>query len=255
VNLLLLTDDDRVDTHSYRAEGRYRVEGDRARHLLDVLGVEVGSTVRAGLLEAAMGEACVVGVHPDPPAVELEATLDGDPPPRADVDLVLAIPRPKMLLRLVPQIAAMGVDRLVLLRTWRVEKSYLSARILRPEAYRPLLHEGMQQGRTTREPRVTVEPLFRPFVEDRARTLFDGTRRLVGHPPAETPLAGVSLGATERVSIVIGPEGGLLPFELELLGAAGFQAVSLGDRTLRVDTAAISFLSQVALLRAQSVRR
>jgi RsmE family RNA methyltransferase len=247
VNLLLLTDDDHVDAH------RYRVEGDRARHMREILGVESGSTVRAGLLEGAMGEARVLRVTPA--AVELEAPLEGDPPPRAGVDLVLAIPRPIMLRRLLPQIVALGVDRLVLLRTWRVEKSYLSARILRPEVYRPLLHEGMSQARTTREPRVTVEPLFRPFVEDRVGELLAGTRRIVGHPLATTPLAEIRVGADERVAIAIGPEGGFLPFELDLLQAAGFEGVTLGDRTLRVDTAALAFLAQIGLLRAQSVRR
>ncbi len=247
MNLLLFTEDDRI------AATRYRVTGDRAGHLRTVLGVAVGTTVRAGLLEAAMGEALVVAL--DAESVELEADLDGEPPPRAVVDLVLAIPRPKMLLRLLPQIAAMGVDRLVLLRTWRVEKPYLSARILRREAYRPLLLEGLAQGRCTREPRVTIEPLFRPFVEDRAASLFGGTRCLVGHPLAETPLAGVRLAATERVTLAIGPEGGFLPFEIDLLACAGFEAVTLGDRTLRVDTATLALLAQVSLLRAQSVRR
>jgi RsmE family RNA methyltransferase len=247
VNLLLLTENDRV------ADDRYRVAGDRARHLREILGVAVGETVRAGLLEGAMGETRVVAV--DDEVVELEGRLDGLPPPRADVDLVLAIPRPKMLRRLLPQITAMGVDRLVLLRTWRVEKPYLTARILRPEEYRPLLHEGMSQARTTREPRVTIEPLFRPFVEDRAADLFAGTRCLVGHPTAETPLAEIRVASDERVTLAIGPEGGFLPFEIELLRAAGFEGITLGQRTLRVDTASLALLAQVGLLRSQSLLR
>jgi len=247
VNLLLLTEDDRLDTR------RYRVEGDRARHLREVLRVDEGTVVRAGLLEGAMGEARVVGLGPE--FVEVTAELGGEAPARAAVDLVLAIPRPKMLRRLLPQIAALGVDRLVLLRTWRVEKPYLTASILRPEHYRPLLREGLAQARTTREPRVTVEPLFRPFVEDRATDLFAGSRCLIGHPPAPAPLANVRVEPTERVALAIGPEGGFLPFEVGLFEAAGFAGVTLGARTLRTDTATLAFLAQVALLRAQAVHR
>jgi RsmE family RNA methyltransferase len=247
VNLLLLSDDDRSGAASFR------ISGDRARHVRDVLGATVGDTLRAGLLEGPVGEARVTALGTE--EIEVSARLTGDPPPRADVDLVLAIPRPKMLRRLLPQLAALGVDRLILLRTWRVEKPYLTARILRPEVYRPLLHEGMSQARTTREPRVTVEPLFRPFVEDRAAELFTGSRRLVGHPLAPHPFAEVRLAHAEKVALVIGPEGGLLPFEIELLGAAGFEGVSLGARTLRVDTAAVAMVAGVGLLRARALHR
>ena len=100
-----------------------------------------------------------------------------------------------------------------------------------------------------------MEPLFRPFVEDRAGELFAGSRRIVGDPHAAVPLADVRVDAAERVTVAIGPEGGFLPFEVELLGAAGFQGVTLGERTLRVDTATLAFLAQIALLRAQSLRR
>ncbi len=238
--MLLLHEFDRM------APGRFAVSGARARHLVQTLGVDVGRRVRAGLLEGAVGEAEVLSVEPD--RVELHAQLEGAPPPRPRVDLILAIPRPKMLRRLLPQIAAIGVDRLVLLRTWRVEKPYLSASILQPEAYRALLHDGLAQARCTREPRVTIEPLFRPFVEDRAAALLtDGALGLVAHPGGAHPLEQVlDSGAARRAVLAIGPEGGFLPFEIELLTAAGLRLVGLGPRILRTDTACIAALAAAA---------
>ena len=240
MNLLLLLEDDRV------AGDRFRISGSRARHVREVLGAGAGATLRAGLLGGPVGTATVVAVGAE--EIALDAVLDAPPPPPSGVSLVLAIPRPKMLARVLPQLAAMGVDDVVLLRTWRVAKPYLTAQVLEPATYRPLLFEGMMQGRTTREPCVRVEPLFRPYVEDRAAAEFADARRLVAHPGAATPLAAAVPPGRERVVVAIGPEGGLLPYEVDLLEAAGFCPVSLGERTLRVDTAAVAAVAVIGRL-------
>ena len=49
--------------------------------------------------------------------------------------------------------------------------------------------------------------------------------------------------------ILIGPEGGLAPEEIELALSSGYQAASLGAVTLRVETAAVAACSIVSLLR------
>jgi RsmE family RNA methyltransferase len=246
VNLLLLQETDHV------AGARFRIDGPRARHVREVLGAGPGATLRAGLLDGPLGTATVAA--DDGEHVVLDLALEAPATPPSGLELVLAIPRPKMLRRLLPQIAAMGVDSIVLLRTWRVEKPYLTAKVLEPETYRPLLHEGLMQGRSTREPKVRVEPLFRPYVEDRMAQEFAGARCLVAHPLATEPLASVAPSPDERVVIAIGPEGGFVPFEIEALSAAGFTPVSMGERTLRVDTATIALLAQIDLLRGAGSR-
>ncbi len=243
MNLLLLDGSDLV------SDGIYRVADGRARHVREILRSEPGDTLRVGLLGGGTGSGDIVSSDDD--GVTLRGAF-GAAPPRPLTDVVLAIPRPKMLARLVPQIAALGVDRLVLLRTWRVAKPYLTARVLEDGSLRALLLKGLSQGRETHVPRVSIEPLFRPFAEDRAPDLANGTTALVAHPGAATPLAGVTVGRAGRVVLAVGPEGGFLPFEIELLEAAGFRSVSLGDRTLRTDTAAVAVLAQVSLLRAQA---
>jgi RsmE family RNA methyltransferase len=235
VNLLLLFDDDPRDG------GRFTVRGERAEHVREVLRAEPGRELRVGLLEGPCGRARVVEATAD--AVVLDCTFDAEPPPRALVDLVLAVPRPKSLMKLWPEIAALGVDRVVLLRTWRVAKPYLTARALDPSVYRPLLFDGMMQAKTTREPRV------KPWAEDRAPDFVRGRAALVAHPPAATPLADVRIAGGERVVLAVGPEGGFVAYEVEALERAGFRAVSMGERTLRVETAAVALLAQIELLR------
>jgi RsmE family RNA methyltransferase len=207
VNLVLLYPQDRLE------DGGFRVAGARARHLRDVLRAEVGGTFRVGLLDGPCGSARVTRMDDD--AVELDVLFEPEAPPRPLVDLVLAIPRPKALTRLLPQMAAMGVDRLVLLRTWRVAKPYLTARVLLPEVHGPLLHEGLAQARATHPPRVALEPLFRPWVEDRAPALAAGATALVAHPTAERALHGVEIAPADRVVLAVGPEGGFIPLEVE----------------------------------------
>jgi len=242
MNLILLSESDCV------AGDRFRLTGRRARHVTDVLHAAPGRDLRVGLLDGPLGVGRVaeaVAGH-----VELDCTFDLDPPLRPRTDLVLAVPRARSLRRLLPEVAALGVDRIVLLRTWRVSKPYLSQTILRPDQYRPLLHEGLMQARCTREPRVVVEPLFRPFVEDRLPTFAAGARCWIAHPDAPAPLAAQRLDRDERVVLAVGPEGGWVPYEVEALGRAGFSPVSMGGRTLRVETACTALLAQVDLLRS-----
>lgn len=241
MNLILLFDGDR------ESGGRFVLGGDRARHVREVLHAEPGRELRVGLLEGPLGTGRVVETVDD--RVVLDCAFDAEPPPRPLVDLVLAVPRPKSLVKLWPEIAALGVDRVVLVRTWRVGKPFLTAGALDPDVYRPLLFDGMMQAKTTREPRVTAEPLFRPWVEDRAPALVLGATALVAHPAAATPLAALRISREDRVVVAVGPEGGFIPFEIEALGRAGFRSVSMGERTLRVETATVALLAQIDLLR------
>jgi RsmE family RNA methyltransferase len=240
VNLVLLFEPERV------LADRFLVRGPRAEHIRNVLGAKIGDELRVGLLEGPVGVARVLSLGPE---VELSCVFE-ETPPRPDVDLILAVPRPKSLKKLLPEVTALGVDRLILLRTWRVAKPYLSTAILEPKIHQPLLHEGMMQAMTTRMPRVSVEPLFKPFVEDRLPS-FEGLK-LVAHPYAETPLHQVPIAAGERIVLLVGPEGGLLPYEIDALESSGFRSIHMGERILRVETACVALLAQLSLLRAMA---
>jgi RsmE family RNA methyltransferase len=241
VNLILLFESDRVSGN------RFRIEDARAEHVRSVLRSAPGDTLRVGLLEGPLGSGVVTRI--DDRALELDAEFEPAPPPRPLVDLLLAVPRPIALRRLLPQLTALGVDRLILLRTARVERSFLDATLLAPDQLAPLLHAGLMQARCTRAPVVTLERRFRPFVEDRVGELFGASRRLAAHPSAARSLSDVRFATQQRVALAVGPEGGWVPFEVELLESAGFLPVSLGPRVLRLETACVALLAQVALLR------
>lgn len=238
MNLILVEHSERT------ADGTAVLRGERARHVADVLRAGPGDRIRVGLVDGPAGEAVVVQASAD--AVELRDLPAGDPPPRARIDLLLALPRPKVLKRLWAQLAALGVDRILLTNAARVERNYFDTHVLDEAFHRPLLLEGLQQARDTRLPRVSLHRRFRPFIEDELDGLTDAAKRLVADPSATVNVhTALTAAVPERVLLAVGPEGGWVPFELDLLRARGFTAVGLGPRTLRTDTACVALLALV----------
>jgi 16S rRNA (uracil1498-N3)-methyltransferase len=236
VNLILLEPDE------INAAGDVALAGARARHLLEVLRVEPGHQVRVGVVDGPRGTA-TVQLNGDE-TVALRCELEAEIPPRPRVDLLLAVPRPKVLRRLWAQIAALGVGQIILTNAEKVERNYFDTHILAPETYRPLLIEGLQQSRDTRVPLVSIHRQFKVLVEDQLDVLFGGGLRVVADPSAATPLTEVVRSSTaERMLLAIGPEGGWNAFELGLLHAHGFQPAGMGPRTLRTDTACVALLA------------
>jgi RsmE family RNA methyltransferase len=226
-------------------DGAAVLEGAPARHAIEVLRVSPGQEIRIGIVDGAAGTGRVTRVEAD--RVTLQCTL-GEVPPVPDVDLLLALPRPKVMRRLWAQLAALGVGRIILTNAARVERNYFDTHVLDPAFYRPLLVEGLQQAQDTRLPRVSIHRRFRPLVEDDLDALSNADVRLVAHPVAGAAAIGSAWPAgASRVLMAVGAEGGWDEFELGLLRDRGFRLVSLGTRTLRADTACVAL---IAALRA-----
>ncbi|MCQ4320566.1 16S rRNA (uracil(1498)-N(3))-methyltransferase [Stutzerimonas stutzeri] len=234
MNLLLL------EAADFVATDRVILRDRRLTHLHEVHRAEAGESLRVGLLGGQMGQGHLLRL--DAKEAELEIELQQTPPAKLPVTLLLALPRPKMLRRVLQTAASMGVPRLVLLNSYRVEKSFWQTPFLEPQAIREQLLLGLEQARDTLLPEVTIEKRFKPFVEDRLPQLAAGTRGLVGHP-GDYPACPRAL--SEPVTLAIGPEGGWIPYEVAKLIEAGLQPVQLGDRILRVETAVSALLARL----------
>jgi 16S rRNA (uracil1498-N3)-methyltransferase len=222
-------------------DGAAVLEGAQARHAIDVLRVSPGQEIRIGVVDGAIGTGRVTRVGAG--RVDIECTL-GSVPPVPDIDLLLALPRPKVMRRLWAQLAALGLGRIMLTNAARVERNYFDAHVLDPASYRPLLVEGLQQVQDTRVPHVTIHRRFRPLVEDELDALSPADLRLVAHPaPEAAAIAAAWTPGASRVLLAVGPEGGWDEFELRLLNDRGFTVVALGPRTLRADTACVALLA------------
>ena len=242
MNLVLLEPDDLAGDEAV-------LRGRRARHVREVHRVRPGDVLQVGLVGSLVGDGTVLAVEGD--EVRLRVHLCRAPPARSGIDLLLALPRPKVLKRLLAATASLGVERVVLVNAARVEKSYFDSPFLAPDALREALVLGLEQARDTVLPEVRLRPRFRPFVEDELPSWWPAPApKLVAHPASESGLEGCEVGrARSKVVVAVGPEGGFVPFELDLLARAGFTAFTLGERILRVDTAVVAVVAQLQLLR------
>jgi RsmE family RNA methyltransferase len=226
LNLLLFSDDDRIEA------GKIRVHDRRLEHLRSVHRAVVGDTLRIGEIDGLMGEARILAIS-DTAAV-LDVTLNQPPPDKLPLSLVLALPRPKMLRRILRNAAEFGVGELHLINSYRVEKSYWQSPVLEDATVREYLLQGLEQSRDTRLPIMVEHRRFKVFAEDVLPGMIAGKDALLAHPGAAQPCPR----QTDKTTVlVIGPEGGFIPYEVSQLQASGCQTVSLGTRILRVENA------------------
>ena len=224
-------------------DGIVEFDDARAAHVLGVLHGEVGQTLKVGVLDGPIGTAVIESV--DGAAVRARVELTGESL-APWVDLVLAPPRPRVMKRLLPQLASMGAGRIFLVGAKKVEKDFWGATLLKEENYRPLLVDGLMQAGTTAVPVLETRRNFRKFVAEELDALLPSPRRIVAHPyGAGIAAAPADEAAAGRLTLAIGPEGGWTEDEVALLEAHGFRRYSLGARILRTDTATIALLARL----------
>ncbi len=229
------------------ADGVAEFGGVRAWHVANVLGGERGMPLKTGEVDGLVGTGEILEVRQDPDGGEYRVSVrvrHDEEPPKPWFDLVLAPPRPRVMKRLLPQLAAMGVGRIVLVGAKKVEKDFWGATLLREENWRPLFVEGLMQCGATAMPGLETRRNFRRFLAEELDGMFPDTDRAVAHPHTDGRAA---YGGRDgrRLLLAIGPEGGWTDDELALMEERGFRRYSLGRRILRTDTATIAAIAKL----------
>jgi len=210
----------------------------RFEHIRSVHKPEIGALLNVGLLNGAIGKGEVLELNDS--GVTLKISLDKEPPAALPLTLILALPRPKMLKRILQTVAAMGVKELYLVNSYRVDKSYWSTPIL--NQVEEQLKLGLEQAGDTVMPKVYLRKRFKPFVEDELPEIAKNTRALVAHPyNADRCPEPESIPTT----LAIGPEGGFIEYEVDKLNQCGFKSVHIGERILRVENAVPVLLAKL----------
>lgn len=238
MNLLL------VEPEEVTGDGMVVLGDRRAEHLRKFIGVQVGSTVKAGIVAGGIGTAEVITDDGTTMALRLSITAPASVP--MPVSLVLAVPRPKVLTRVIETASAFGVTRIDLTNSWRVEKSYLSSPRLYDEALAYATRFGAEQGATTHIPPVQLH--------DRLMGLLDARWAVPDAPPATKLIAHPGAPPIEQAQLswplvlALGPEGGWIQRELDTFVERGFTQVSIGTPILRVEAALSAVLGQLLVL-------
>lgn len=234
MNLILLKKDDLI------SDNRIRLDGRRAKHLRSVHRAELGKQLTIGMINGLIGTGIVVGLTND--SVVLDIELNKEPPTPIPVTLVLALPRPKSLKKALHAAMSMGVKNIHIINSFRVDKSYWQTPILKEEGLFEQIALALEQCKDTVVPTIELHKRFKPFVEDYFPSLSKDTHAIVAHPTAEMPCP---FNIQKPVTLVIGPEGGFIPYEVELLQNHGAQAVSIGKHILRVEFAIPAILGKL----------
>ncbi|WP_025732776.1 16S rRNA (uracil(1498)-N(3))-methyltransferase [Carnimonas nigrificans] len=241
MNLILFS---QADTFT-SSDGELRVRINDARrlaHLHQVHRAEEGKMYRLGEINGAMGRGELLTLTEQ--VAEFSFVAEQQPPAALNVHVLLALPRPRMLARSLENMAALGVKRITLINTARVEKSFWQSPELREEKIMHHLQLGLEQCCDTLMPQVDSAPRFKPFVEDQLPALLAERRGLVADPGAALPCPR-GLPVETPLLLAIGPEGGFVDYELEQLQQTGVEGVQLGARILRVETAVVALLSRL----------
>ncbi|TVQ72168.1 MAG: 16S rRNA (uracil(1498)-N(3))-methyltransferase [Oceanospirillales bacterium] len=214
--------------------GRVRLTDRRADHIRDVHKAQVDDLLKVGLLNGSIGQGRVVSIDQEAVELALDFSSGHLAPEPLPVVLVLALPRPKMLRRILQASASMGVKEIWIIHSYRVDKSYWSSPLLDEESMLLQLKLGLEQAGDTLMPTIHLRKRFKPFVEDELPSLVQGRQAWVAHPYGSdaTPTA-----TDQPTLIAVGPEGGFIPYEVDKLKEAGLQPLTLGRRILRVETA------------------
>nr|WP_320192810.1 16S rRNA (uracil(1498)-N(3))-methyltransferase [uncultured Desulfobacter sp.] len=234
MNLILLEERDFI------GPGRVRLQDDRCKHINRVIKAKPGDTLVCGKINSKMGIGRIVSM--DRHFIDMQVCLDQDPPPPLPLTLVLALPRPKMLKRILYNLASLGVKKIFLVNSRRVEKSFWDSGVLSESDIQRHLYLGLCQAKDTLVPLVHLKRFFSPFVKEELPKLSRNKKRILAHPKAQT---SCPMGLNSDTVLVVGPEGGFIDLEVQTLVDQGFEPMTMGSRILRVETAVTALISRL----------
>ncbi|MET1034862.1 MAG: 16S rRNA (uracil(1498)-N(3))-methyltransferase [Arthrobacter sp.] len=229
------------------------LDGPEGRHAVAVKRIRVGEAV--DLLDGDGRRAVCVVTETDKASLRARIErIDVEPAPRVLAVLVQALAKGDRDLQAVESAVELGIDRVI---PWQAERCVVRWGADKAERGRAkweaTVRAAVKQSRRARTPRVEsvagtpqLAELASPATDDAGLA----ARRLVVvlHEEAASPLAEVvgdwldagaadPGGAAGEVFLVVGPEGGIAPAEIEALRAAGAATASLGSNVLRASTA------------------
>lgn len=240
MNIILLTPNDKI------SESIYVIADNRANHILKILKSTVGDTLEIGLLNEHIGKANIIEIKNHTVKLEI-LVLNKLEKTKTQIDIILALPRPQTLKKVLSTVATMGINTLFLIRSEKVEKSYFHSPLLEEKNYTKYLFEGLSQGKRVTIPKVIICKKFKEFFES---NLFENknTIKLLAHPNDKSFLNSRILKEQTKILIAIGPEGGWNDYEINYMVERGFQKFKLSQNILRVETAVSATLAQIELI-------
>jgi RsmE family RNA methyltransferase len=226
--------------------------GERARYAYDTHGVRVGQKIKVGILGGLRGEGLVVEASLE--SVRFEVRVTEPPLAPAKLDLIVGVPRPQTVKKVIQAAVMFGVSSLHFVRSERGDKSYLQSRALDPDQVLDETVKALEQVWDTRPPEIVVHRNFSYFMDHKLRLIESAAgahlSKLIAHPThQQLTVSDVLTDLDTHTLVAIGPERGWSDAEVDLFTQSGFTPIGLGERVVRVELALVFLLGKLSLLR------
>ncbi len=222
------------------ALGEVRLEGSEAHHLLHVLRAKPGLAVVLFDGSGVEFDATVERTERTAVVLRVTARRELDREPAMRVMLGVAMPKGDRQRWLVEKATELGVARLVPLTTERGVAQPAGAAIVRFR--RSVIEAAKQCGRNQ-----LMEIGDAESVGEFCAGAPTDAARLIAHPCGATVGHAIATASGKEIRLAIGPEGGFSDAEVQQAIDCGWQAVNLGRRILRTETAATAFVARVVV--------
>ncbi len=216
------------------ADGQLVITGSEARHIARVMRHKVGNMI--GVVDGAGTEYEVELVEARAVRVagRVLSTKSGAREPKHRVTIAQAVLKGDKLARVCEQATELGVTRIIPVQTARTVGRLSAAKL---ERLRAVSLAALKSSTRTVLPRIDVATELGELLATSSE--FDQV--LVAYEEETGPGMGEVLDRkAASVLLVVGPEGGFEPAEIDALQAAGAVSFSLGPRRLRAETAAVA---------------
>ena len=215
---------------------RVELDARTSHYIANVLRLRDGDALHVFNGEGGAYEATVVAISRKAGSIEIGEFVPGDRESALDLHLALGISRGERMDLAIQKATELGVSRISPLQTVRSVTKLSGERAAKRVAHwQQIAVSACEQCGRNRVPKVAPIVELPTWVGDAS----DGLR-LVLATKATGRLVEAGNVTTDRVTLLIGAEGGLSDAELTLATNAGFAPVSLGPRVLRTETAALT---------------
>ncbi|MCC5840693.1 MAG: RsmE family RNA methyltransferase [Opitutales bacterium] len=222
-----------------KQESAYRIDKSDPRldHVRNVLRSRVGDTLCIGVANGPKGTARVEEILENQLLISAEWE-DAPPPPLPPIELWIALPRPQTARKILFEGTTIGVSAIRFFKAARSDPAYARSSLWSTDEWRRCCWRGAEQAFDTRLPEVSTDESLdtclqraAPSATRWAMDVYESNHALCEEEPGPAPLI-----------LALGPERGWASNDRSLLREHNFKLLHLGNRILRLETAALAAL-------------
>ncbi|SBS85286.1 RNA methyltransferase, putative [Plasmodium ovale] len=233
----------------------FKTDARQTSHLKNILKVKPNQIVKVGVINKGKGEGVVIKENTNFYIIKLLAAIHFNKPEEnfLPIDVVLCIPRPKVLNKSLQQLASIGVKKIIIVFSEHSNKSYESSKFLKNEEIKQALQLGLEQAMCTQFPEIYIHYSFSSFFMNIQKYSDENTIKLCAHTDIkkkhkDSVEYAILNKQDGKILLMLGCERGFSELEIYLINRMNFHFLHLTERILKCETALLVIIGQLLLL-------